>query len=243
MTEAFHLGTGLDPSQLGAVFREKGRVEIRNFLHPDDADRLRRFLLASNDWRLVVNAEGAVYEFPRSAVEQFSAQQRRELDERLAQAARHGFQYRYESIRAEDGNIRSGTGGSLLDEFVRFMSSQQVLALLAEIMGTIRLDFADGQATSYSPGDFLTRHDDDVEGKHRTSAYVLGLTPVWRPEWGGLLMFHRLDGNIDEAFAPTMGALRLFSVPVSHSVSYVAPFAPEPRLSVTGWLRTNAPGA
>lgn len=241
MTDIFHLGAGLDPSQLKAVFQEKGRVEIRNFLDPDDADRLRRFLLASDDWRLVVNAEDAVYEFPRRAVEKFSEQQRRELDEFLTRSARHGFQYRYESIRAKDGNTPPDAGGSLLDEFVRFMSSQRVLTLLAEIMGATNLAFADGQATAYSSGNFLTRHDDDVEGKHRTSAYVLGLTPIWRPEWGGLLMFHRPDGNIDEAFTPTMGALRLFSVPVSHSVSYVAPFAPEPRLSVTGWLRAHAP--
>lgn len=239
MTDAFRLGVELDTSQLKTVFREKGRVEIRNFLHPDDAGKLRQFLLSSNDWQLVVNSENAVYEFSRSAVEQFSTQQRRELDERLVQSARHGFQYRYESIRAKDGNTRSDTGRSLLDEFVSFMSSQSVLSLLTEIMGVTKLDFADGQATSYSPGDFLTRHDDDVEGKNRVAAYVFGLTPVWRPEWGGLLMFHRPDGNIDEAFTPTMGALRLFSVPVSHSVSYVAPFAPEPRLSVTGWLRRN----
>jgi SM-20-related protein len=36
-----------------------------------------------------------------------------------------------------------------------------------------------------------------------------------------------------------MGALRLFAVPKLHSVSYVTPFAPEPRLSVTGWLRSH----
>ena len=42
-------------------------------------------------------------------------------------------------------------------------------------------------------------------------------------------MFHGDDGNIEEAFAPAMGALRLFAVPKLHSVSYVTPFAPEPR--------------
>lgn len=240
MTDMFHLGTGLDPSQFKPVFQEKGRVEIRNFLNPDDSGRLRQFLLNSENWRLVINAGDSVYEFPRTAVQQFTKKQQHELEERIARSARHGFQYRYESIRAIDGDVRLSPGSSLLDQFVRFMSSEQVLSLLAEIMGATNLAFADGQATAYSSGHFLTQHDDDVEGKHRTSAYVLGLNPVWRPEWGGLLMFHRPDGNIDEAYVPTIGTLRLFSVPAAHSVSYVTPFATEPRLSVTGWLRTRA---
>jgi Rps23 Pro-64 3,4-dihydroxylase Tpa1-like proline 4-hydroxylase len=29
-----------------------------------------------------------------------------------------------------------------------------------------------------------------VAGKNRVAAYVLNLTPRWRVEWGGLLMFH-----------------------------------------------------
>ncbi len=62
-----------------------------------------------------------------------------------------------------------------------------------------------------------------------------------RAEWGGLLMFHGNDGNIEEAFTPAMGALRIFAVPALHSVSYVTPLAPEPRLSITGWLRSSAP--
>ena len=45
------------------------------------------------------------------------------------------------------------------------------------------------------------------------------------------------DDEIDHGFVPAFNALRLFRVPVQHSVSHVWPFAPEPRLSVTGWLR------
>jgi Rps23 Pro-64 3,4-dihydroxylase Tpa1-like proline 4-hydroxylase len=42
-------------------------------------------------------------------------------------------------------------------------------------------------------------------------------------------------------FIPDFNVLRLFSVPQTHHVSYVAPWAAERRLSITGWLRTAVP--
>jgi len=95
----------------------------------------------------------------------------------------------------------------------------------------------DGQATQYLPGHFLTSHDDAVAGKNRVAAYVLSLTPGWRIEWGGLLQFHDGDGDVGLALAPRFNAMHLLRVPQVHSVSFVAPYAGTPRVSVTGWLR------
>lgn len=239
---AFALAPRPDLAALRDDFAAAGRVEVCGLLMPTQAEELRGHLTARDDWQLVLNAGERVYELPRAAVRVMTADQKDGLDARVADAARHGFQYRYESIRVPD-DPAARNPASPLAAFVSFMSSQPVLELIAAITGIGDLGFADGQATAYGPGDFLTRHDDDVAGKQRRAAYVFGLAPDWRAEWGGLLMFHRADGNIDEAFAPAMGALRLFSVPVAHSVSYVTPFAPEPRLSVTGWLRAGRPDA
>lgn len=238
----FTLAPRPDLAKLSATFAAAGRVEIRDLLAPGQAKHLRAQLNERTDWRLVLNAGERVYEIPRAGIEAMTAEQKGELDERLANTARHGFQYRYETIRVHDRQA-AGDTADLLAGFVAFMSSRPVLDLVARITGIAELDFADGQATAYGPGDFLTRHDDNVTGKRRRAAYVFGLSPDWRAEWGGLLMFHRDDGNIAEAFVPAMGALRLFAVPVQHSVSYVTPFAPEPRLSVTGWLRAHEPTA
>lgn len=188
-----------------------------------------------------MNAGAGVYEILRRDYSVLTQQQIAELDARVNDAARHGFQYRYESVRVPDEAAEREKRNTLLDRFVDFMSSPEVLELMAQITAVDDLGFADGQATAYSPGHFLTRHDDDVTGKQRRAAYVFGLAPGWRAEWGGLLMFHGEDGNINEAFTPAMGALRIFSVPCLHSVSYVTPFAPEPRISVTGWLRAGSP--
>lgn len=239
MNDDFSIGPGLDVATLRDAFRRTGRVEICDFLTAADAARLRAHLMARDDWRLVLNAGDAVYEIPRDAVRRLSAAQRQELDDRVIAAARQGFHYRYESIRVPDDPAARDSAASMLDRFAGFMSSPAVLELIGEISGLDGLDFADGQATAYSPGHFLTAHDDDVAGKQRRAAYVLGLSPGWQADWGGLLMFHRDGGHVEEGFVPAMGALRLFAVPARHSVSYVTPFAPEPRLSVTGWLRSH----
>jgi Rps23 Pro-64 3,4-dihydroxylase Tpa1-like proline 4-hydroxylase len=240
LSEAFALDGRLDPQALRAEYAARGRIEIANFLDGDSATRLREHLLARDDWTLVLNAGDKVYELPRARLGELDVAKRDQLEALVTAAARDGFQFRYETIRVTDDDEERARSGTLLDEFVRFLSSDVVVDFFRTVTGQAAIAFADGQATAYSPGHFLTAHDDDVEGKNRKAAYVFGLTSAWRIEWGGLLMFHGEDKRIDEAFVPAMGALRLFSVPVRHSVSYVAPFAAEPRLSVTGWLRAEA---
>lgn len=238
-TPAFTLAPRHDLEQLRARFAERGRVEIPVLLPPSQTQQLRKHLVGRADWQLVMNAGEKVFEIPRADHTAMLPTQRQGLDQRIAAAARHGFQYRYESIRISDAPEERAERPSLLTDFVDFLGSPATTALLGAVTGLVDIGFVDGQATAYGPGHFLTCHDDDVVGKQRLAAYVFGLAPDWRAEWGGLLMFHGDDGNISDAFTPAMGALRLFSVPVPHSVSYVTPFAPEPRLSVTGWLRRS----
>ena len=111
-----------------------------------------------------------------------------------------------------------------------------MLGLLERIIGKGPLRFRDGQATTYGPGDLLTAHDDNVAGKRRVAAFVLGLTPVWRLEWGGLLMFHGADRATAAALMPRFNTLDLFLVPQVHSVSVVVPGIDARRYAITGWL-------
>ena len=70
-------------------------------------------------------------------------------------------------------------------------------------------------------------------------AYVLSLTERWHPDWGGLLQFFEDNGTPRDAWVPGWNVLSLFDVRHVHSVTYVAPFAGAPRLSITGWFRAG----
>ena len=119
------------------------------------------------------------------------------------------------------------------------LSTGASLDALRRITDAPEINYADAQGTAYSPGDFLTGHDDRFEGKNRRAAYVLSLTPVWRLEWGGLLVMHGEGDEPSRAYMPGMNVLTLFSVGQMHSVSEVTRAAAYRRYSVTGWLRAE----
>lgn len=238
MTARFRLAPGIDRAALRARFGRDGRIRIAPFLVEEDAAALAAHLAARTDWKQVLNSGDKVFEMDRAQVAALDPAQAARLDAAVHAAARDGFQFRFGSIRVPDADAARAADGQALAAFARFLSGPEVLGLMADVLGPSDIAFADAQATRYGPGDFLTAHDDAVEGKHRRAAYVFGLSPDWRAEWGGLLLFHEPAGEV-RGFVPQFNALNLFAVPQPHSVSLVAPFAPRARLSVTGWLRAH----
>src|SRR5205823_9807981 len=83
----------------------------------------------------------------------------------------------------------------------------------------------------------LAVHDDGLT--NRSTAYVLNMTPEWKPDWGGALQFYDRDDHIEEGYLPTFNALNLFRVPKRHSVTQVASFGGL-RYSISGWFERVA---
>jgi Rps23 Pro-64 3,4-dihydroxylase Tpa1-like proline 4-hydroxylase len=233
-----HLAEGLDAKQLATAYRTHGRLQIRDFLAEPGAAALHRELADSQHWRLTVNRGEVIYDFHPDEVAAWPARKAELLDQAVVMGGRSGFQFRYEVIRI--GKAPS----PLLAAFADFMSSPGVVRFMRVLTGEQGIDFADAHASRYRPGHFLTTHDDRAELMGRRAAYVLNLTPNWRPDWGGLLQFFDAEGNVSRAFAPGFNVLTIFRVPQPHSVGWVNPLAAEPRYAITGWLRAaGAPGA
>ncbi len=235
----YRLNPALDAAALHAAYARNGRVRIVDFLHPDDAEMLRAHLVARDDWRQLMNSGDKIYELDRPTLRDLDAARRQTLDDAVMAGARAGFQYRYETVRVADGAAARIAAADALNAFAAWMSGDDALAFLRAVTGAADVAFADAQATAYAPGDFLTAHDDGVAGKDRRAAYVLGLNPRWRPEWGGLLLFHDGADRVS-GFSPGFDTLDLLAVPQVHSVSFVTRAAPNRRYSVTGWLRAQA---
>ncbi|WP_294293326.1 2OG-Fe(II) oxygenase family protein [uncultured Sphingomonas sp.] len=234
----FRLNPELDANALAAQFVRHGRLQIPNFLDMPSATQLHALLSDREDWVQVVNSGDRVFEASRSSRATMTDQQRDALDAAVYAGARRGFQFRYEAIRVPDGRDERRCSADPLAALATFLSEGLARDLLRTVTGVEAIDFADAQATAFGAGDFLTAHDDAVAGKRRHAAYVLGLTPQWRTEWGGLLLFHD-DHVISQGFVPSFNTLNLFSVPQRHSVSEVTRAASDRRYSVTGWLRSR----
>lgn len=234
------LAEGHDIAALAKAYKRSGYVHIPGLLEPEDAVALHELLRQRTDWLQVLTTGSGYAELARETRADMDPGTAKALDDAVYAQARSGFQYRYESIRVPDSAAARAQGDDLLADFARFMSQGNGRDLIRAVTGAQDIQFADAQATAYSPGDFLTGHDDLVTGKARRAAYVFGLTPVWRIEWGGLLLFHGADGHVRNGLVPGMNSLNLFSVPQMHSVSEVTRAAAYRRYAVTGWLRAEA---
>ncbi|GAA0736852.1 proline hydroxylase [Sphingomonas sp. ABOLD] len=238
-TAGLALHSDFDIPALAQQFDRDHRVRLGPFLAPESAQALFEMLRRRTDWRTVVNSGDKPLEFGRETRASMSDAQRRALDDAVYSAARDGFQYRYETLRVPDESADRLASEDPLAHLAHWMSSDPVRTLLRQITAMPEIDFVDLQGTAYGPGDFLTGHDDAVPGKHRHAAYVLGLTPVWRAEWGGLLLFHDANGSDVRGYVPAFNVLTLFKVPKMHSVSEVSRAAAIRRYSITGWLRSR----
>ena len=236
--QPFRLNPELDLSGLAETYHATSRVRIHDLLAEDGLADFYDNLDTRDDWWHLMNTADGIVELDRAMRARMGVKRRNALDAQVQEGARTGFQYRYEGLRVPDRDEAAGPADPLT-AFADLMSSEPMLAMLRTVTGCAELAFTDGQATAYGVGDFLTCHDDNVHGKNRLAAYVFGMTPSWRAEWGGVLLFHEANGSGLTGQVPRFNTLDLFVVPQRHSVSLVTPAAPRRRYAVTGWLRAG----
>lgn len=240
---SFALNPRLSVESLAADFAVGEQLQIADFLAPESAQLIADHLAKSDRWRHLLNVKDRTWEVPSGDWDALPIDQREEVLSEIDKAAAYDFQYQYDTIRVPDDVAEREASDTPLDQFAQFLSSAPVLETLMRITGATDLVYADCQATRYRTRDFLTPHNDELEGMHRKYAYVLSLTEGWLPRWGGLLHFVDDAGGIERTITPRFNALSLFSIGQSHYVSQVATYAPIARISVTGWLRTRMPGS
>lgn len=225
---------------LKARYHQDTRCDVRDFLSPELAQPLFEAITHWPHWNLETCIAGQHRDFDAAGMKALSQDRRQPFIEAVYQGAQSGFQYLFENFALYEAGRDQRLNGPFLT-FFDFLKSDDFLGLMRAITGHSDIHFADCQATRFQPGHFLTRHNDGQEDKHRRTAYVLNLTPNWRADFGGQLQFIDAHGDISAAFTPDFNRLCLFNVPQDHSVSCIAPFAPHPRIALTGWLRYGDP--
>ena len=212
-----------------------GRAQVIDCLNPAYADHLRVQAEGVDFNTVTLRASGHV-DLPSAWLASLQPEQKQALGQAVQNSAADEFQYLYDNHPVFD-LVQAGAAAPVWADLLTFLNSPAFLDLMRDLTGEPRIAMADAQLTRFRKGHFLTTHDDQAEGKNRYFAYVLGLTPGWRIDWGGLLAFHGADGNVSEAFTPRFNTLNLLKVPTPHSVTQVALSAGGDRLSITGWLR------
>lgn len=235
------LNPALDVEAFAAIYRRDRLVQIHDVFEPEIAAALREVLLRHTPWRLVHGAESRPTYLTGEQIKAMGQPAFGAIMQRVMQRAaeNHGYLYNvYPMIKAY---MEGWDPGHPLHQLTEFLQSEELREFGRRVIGAERITKVDAQATCYGRGHFLTRHIDDGDLLERRAAYTLGFSPGWQPDWGGLLAFLTPELNVESGWTPGYNVLTLFDGLRIHSVTAVAPFAPEARYSITGWLRDDPP--
>lgn len=228
------INPSLDGRSLSEEFRAERRIRIRNILPQataealhTDLERLRYSLFCATKKGVAVIEHDNLTSWPQTRKD--------ELRDFLMAGAAEGEGFAYNGFRLSEA-IETIPPTTTLGRLTRYLGSSDMLEFIRSITGPSDIDGAFAQATQFLPGHYLTRHLDDPSGERRRMAFVWGFTPVWRPDWGGLLQFFTPEQEASQSFVPGFNTLDLFDVCHWHSVTYVAPFAQAKRLAISGWF-------
>lgn len=223
------LNSQFDRVRLAETFARSGRVRVPDLLTVHSAQRVHRALEKETPWGLTWNNGKETFEYSSVSARDYEA-----MAVAAWERARSGFQYFYRSYRLTERGITFPAPDHYLAKVVAFLHSPGFFSLVRDVTGISNLSWISATATLFEPLDFLTLHDDGL-AKGKLVAYALNMTPHWRPDWGGALLFFDQDHHIEEGHMPTFNSLILFRVPMRHAVGQVAAFGGS-RYTISGWF-------
>ncbi len=208
-------------------------LRIENFLEDEFAHQLYTCLNQDVPWGIACRLDGEPQTFlDCDDLKDLPKKHREKFKKQINQP----FQFIYGTYMMVTAYIERRHPELLLNSVLEWLNTPATIQYFRQLTQNDAVIKINAQATRYTSGQFLTQHNDEHHEEGRLYAYVIGLSKDWNPDWGGLL--HILDekGHIVKTLIPQYNSLSIFKVPQNHFVSYVTPFAQNPRLSITGWL-------
>jgi Rps23 Pro-64 3,4-dihydroxylase Tpa1-like proline 4-hydroxylase len=241
VTAMIRLNQAHDIGTLARRMGERRRLQIRDFLVKEDAEKVYDALLHETPWWVALNDGDRVAQIRPEEAAALSREQVAEIMAGVQRRAQVQYQFLYEYYPLYSRYFTAGTPWLPIYEIYEWINSAPALNFFRTILNRPDIRWADGHATLYRAGHFLKYHTDEKPEDQRVAAYVLNFTKGWGRDWGGFLQFFNQDYDVEEGLRPLFNALNIFLIPTDHSVSMVSTYAPGLRFSVTGWLRADEP--
>ena len=237
------INPALKAGDLAKEFETRRRMQVRDFLVPEDAERVHDMLANQTPWWTAFNVGERVEQVSPEQAARLTPQQLNQMLLGINERAKTGYQFIYNFYPMTPTYFDPAAPKLPILEVLEFVNSPKVLDFVRALTGCSDISGADAQATLYRAGHFLKSHSDEEPGgaNKRVAAYVMNFTKLWERDWGGYLQFYNERHDIEEAYRPIFNALNIFTVPADHAVGMVSSFAYGMRFSVTGWFRTDAP--
>ena len=236
MSSEIKISSNLKLDECAKTLQQKRRLQMADFFELDTAEYLLGLFRENRDWYLAYNEGREYFESSTQQMQALSAEQRQQFMNAVYARAQTQFQYVFHQYYISQAIELNEQPGHPMHALHHFMNSEATLKLMRQLTGEQAVARADCYATLYSPGQFLTQHDDTHAKHDRVAAYSFGMTREWQQNWGGHTAFFDEQGNIEEAYIPGFNTLTVFLIPQAHAVQLVTPFAGASRCSYIGWL-------
>ena len=195
-------------------------VFIENFLAPQVAERLSRFLEREAEFR----AEYGLYSVEDAVKE----------EDWIAAAEADRF-FRLRKLMSTPSRFQMSPNALTYLQFRKAFQRAEFKAFF-ETISDLSLGWSDDfGAHSMIEGDFLRAHSDD--NRNRRLAIVIYLSQGWRREFGGMLHVIDRDGRVTE-IEPVYNSMVAFDVlaaPAHLVLPIMSAAGDKPRLTIGGW--------
>ena len=233
------LNPHLNYNQLAKEFKQKKCVVIKNLLREDVADELYTYFASKMPERMWYTS----FNIPSMSDEvgflQHIPENQSKIEKLFAAAnsdfIRGNFSYIFDRTIEHDESCPCS-----VCKHLAFIRDSEIALLVKLITGLNITEYGEVFASRYTPGQFLSTHNDRVKG---TLSFVFGLSKNWRPEYGGNLFFLEDDkttikkvvlSSFNTMTLTLMNSNEIHGVP--HFVSHVTDGVVQQRLSITGWI-------
>jgi Rps23 Pro-64 3,4-dihydroxylase Tpa1-like proline 4-hydroxylase len=227
------LNDKLDWAALAREFQVNKRIQIRDILKEECAERIWKCLSEETPWRLAYHDGKEPVVLTEDEILAKTAQEIEEMKKGVLTRATSELSYIYRIYPMVEAYLAKDDPDLFLHRVLEFINSEHYLNFIKTVTGVPEIKRGNAHAACYYHNQFLSCHNDLMPGEKRRAACVLNFSKDWKADWGGYMQFYDDDFNIELGLLPRFNALNMFLPPQDHSVSCVTSFAGAPRYTVT----------
>ncbi len=227
------LNDRLDWQALAREFQVSNRIQIRDVLKEECAERIWKCLSEETPWQLAHHDGREPAVLIADEIRGKTPQEIEKTQRDILTRATSKLSYVYEIYPMADAYLAQDDPGLFLHRVFEFINSEHYLNFIKTITGVPEIKRGNAHAACYHHNQFLSCHDDYMPDEGRGAASVLNFTKDWKANWGGYVQFYDDDFNIELGLLPRFNTLNMFLPPQEHLISFVPPFTGALRYTVT----------
>lgn len=226
------LNDKLDWPALAREFQVNKRIQIRDVLKEECAERIWKCLSEETPWRLAYHDGQEPAVLIADDIRAKIPQEIEKLQRGILTRATSKLSYVYEIYPMMDAYLAKDDPGLFLHRVSEFINSEHYLNFIKTITGVLEIKRGNAHAACYYHNQFLSCQNYYMPDEGCRVASVLNFTKDWKTNWGGYVQFYDDDFNIELGLLSRFNTLTMLLPLQEHSVSFVPPFTGALRYTV-----------